>query len=84
MKVFVVQAEHFNVPGIITHVHVSYDGAFDDAAELTATIASDSPYIGAECDGMTWQVVIEKLQDAHGAAHCYVEIIETELIGFQP
>lgn len=97
MKVFVVQAEHFNVPGIITHVHANRESAVSDAVALTSMMMKDASLgclveafasIGTEGKGKatleTWEAFIEKLQEYYGAAHCYVEIIETELRGFQP
>lgn len=79
-KVFVVQAEHFNVPGIITHVHANRASAEDEAIELTNVMLVDND--DEPCAGRgNWPDEVERLQDEHGEAHCYVEIIETELRG---
>lgn len=82
MKIFILSAEHFSVPGLILQAHATRESAVAEAIELTETMVGDSPYVEWEAvTDSTWEAIVGKLQDAHGAAHCYVEIAETELRG---
>lgn len=82
MKVFILSAEHFSVPGLILQAHATRESAVAEAIELTETMVGDSPYLEWEAvTDSTWESIVERLQDAHGAAHCYVEIAETDLRG---
>lgn len=82
-RVYVLTAEHFSVPGLITQVHASRESATKRAAELVNTMLADN---GDEetATSSNWEEAIAKLQDEHGAAHCYVEIIERDVFGHVP
>lgn len=84
MKVFILSAEHFSVPGLVLQAHATKASAVAEAVELVKTMLKDCEYPHRFKAGITasnWQDAIEWLQDVHGAAHCYVEIAETELHG---
>lgn len=82
MKVFILSAEHFSVPGLILQAHATRESAVAEAIELTETMVGDTPYVEWEAvTDSTWETIVGKLQDAHGAAHCYVEIAEADLLG---
>jgi hypothetical protein len=83
MIIHIVTAEHFNVPGLVTEACADVRTAEAKAAELINLMLKDSgrdPVATAE----TWPASLEWLQDYHGAAHCYVDITERELIEPSP
>lgn len=84
MNVYLMTAEHWNVPGVRISAHATLDGAIAEAVEAAAIMASDhnaahtcgsadKGYIEAPT-AETWPQVVEALQDYHGAAHLYVEV----------
>ena len=91
-KVWLVQAEHYHVPGLLSSVHSTAEKAQERAVELLQGIYNDhvethgndwddsDPY---DDSNLTWGAdfdrALARLQDYHGAAHCYVEITELEL-----
>lgn len=80
MKIQLVIAEHFSVPGVIIKAFCSLADATNEAVDLTNVMLTDHGD-APDADADNWQSRIERLQDYHGAAHCYVEIVETDLIG---
>jgi len=85
MKVYLVQGEHFNVPGIPTSIFQHEISANMEAADLVNIMLKDTgshapaPNVGAN----TWQPAMNWLQDCHGAAHCWVEVTEHEVEGYE-
>lgn len=80
MKIYLLTAEHFSVPGIITGAFVNEKDAIERAVWLTNTMLSDNGWQEL-ASPVQWRHHIERLQDEHGAAHCYVEISEQDVIG---
>lgn len=80
MHIHILTAEHFHVPGIITEAHISQSTATVKAVELVNLMLKDTRW-EQDATAENWQAKIECLQEYHGAAHCYVEIVEHELIG---
>lgn len=79
MHIHILTAEHFHVPGLITEAHADSSTATLKAVELVNIMLKDSrrkPTATAK----NWRAKVEWLQDFHGAAHCYVEIAEHELV----
>lgn len=73
---WVVQGEHFRVPGIITSVHLSKAGAEARALELVNQMLNDtsSDMKPEPATAENWLTVMEWLEDYHGAGHCYVDV----------
>lgn len=85
MRIHIVTAEHFSAPGLILKAFATAEGANAEAAELVNIMLNDSPMNSAtSATADDWAGHIEALQDYHGAAHCYVEITETELADSRP
>jgi hypothetical protein len=82
MKIQLVIPEHFSVPGVIIKAFVSLADATKECIELTNVMLSDHGG-AADANSETWQDRVAQLQDYHGAAHCYVDLIETDLIGVE-
>jgi len=83
MKVFILTAEHFRVPGLVTEAHASRESADASAAALVNVMLADAesePVATPE----NWSEHMDTLQDQFGAAHCYTEIAERELVGVGP
>lgn len=80
MRVFILSAEHFEVPGLVLQAHASHASAVSEAVGLVNTMLTDSGWQPL-ASPIQWQHHVERLQDRHGAAHCYVEIDEKELVG---
>lgn len=84
--VYLLIAEHHTVAGRILEAHATADSANARAADLVRIMAGDSP-AARHLDPVTrdnWQAVLERLQDYHGAAHCFVEIEASEIVGTAP
>lgn len=79
-SIYIVQAEHFKVPGVVIHAHATLASATAEAVELVNIMLKDSGY-KRRTSPTLWENDVLALQDEHGAAHCYVEIIETPLEG---
>lgn len=79
MKVFLLTAEHFSTPGVVMDVYAKFDRAEDEAIKLVNIMLDDSDK-PQDADTSNWMAKVEALQDEHGAAHCYVEIYEKDLI----
>lgn len=82
--VYVMQAEHFSVPGLVVSVHESDLGARRAAADVVRTIRDDHVRAHGEEDcpqinGNDFEDCIAFLEDYHGAARCYAVITPTTL-----
>jgi hypothetical protein len=73
--IYITEAEHFSIPGRPINAHATRALAVADAVELTNIMLKDNGQV-ADATTKTWEERIDKLQDEHGAAHCYVEIRE--------
>lgn len=83
MKIHLVTAEHFSVPGLITKAFMQEADAMAEAAELVNIMLKDDGQ-DPDADSNQWGIHLELLQDTHGAAHCYVEINEVLVAGPDP
>jgi hypothetical protein len=76
--VWIVQGEHWNVPGVPISAHASEDSANAKAAELVNHMLKDTGKVSGKPKAATpsdWAgVPMGWLQDYHGAAHCWVEV----------
>lgn len=81
MRIHIVTAEHFNVPGLVLKAFATAEAANAEATELVNIMVNDSDMEADGDEPGDWQAWLARLQDYHGAAHCYVEITETELEG---
>jgi hypothetical protein len=98
MKVYLVEAEHWNVPGRQVSVHATDASANEAAARLVNDMladmrkrfgdgdtAIDVDYenldIPADATPEDWNEAEQWLEDAHGAAHCYVAVTDHEVQG---
>ncbi len=84
MKIYLVTAEHFGVPGRIIKPFDSNAKARKEAASLVRLMLKDTPASAklptlAEDDD-EFQAALEALENYHGAAHCYVEIAPLEVL----
>ena len=79
MQVFVLTAEHQTVPGLVQRVYKSLSAARAEAASLVRMMQKDA---GREVDATdrNYEAALELLQDEFGAAHCYVDISEMQLL----
>jgi hypothetical protein len=81
--VWIVQGEHFSVPGVPISAHGSVDGANAKAAELVNAMLKDTGRVQGKPKAATpsdWRgVPMGWLQDYHGAAHCWVEVNALEV-----
>ena len=78
MKIFILSAEHFHVPGLINKPFATMAGATVEAVELVNIMLKDSG-AAPRATADDWQKRVEWLQDKHGAQFCYVDILEHEL-----
>lgn len=80
--VWIVTGEHFSVAGLILHTFDNEAAANNCAVHLVNLMLSDTAASvkpePATVD--TWQMVVEWLQEYHGAAHCFVEVRSEEVI----
>ena len=79
-EIFVTEAEHFSNPGRPIKAHLTRAIATAEAVELINIMLKDNgdPPTATAQD---WEMRLEKLQDEHGAAHCFVEIHELPVHG---
>ena len=77
MQIYLVVAEHYNVPGIITKAFRRQEDAEAECLELANIMLEDAKLPHA--DSKNWRGCVEVLQDMHGAAHCYVECEEVDV-----
>ena len=80
MKVHILTAEHFSVPGIITKAFADLAGAEAEAMDLTNLMLADNGQ-AKSANASNWRAKVEALQDEHGAEHCYVDIVEIPVRG---
>ena len=76
MQIFIVQAEHPTVPGIVLKSFATRAAAVAEAVKLVNLIAG-TPAATAE----NWEAVLEGLQEEHGAEHCDVSITKQDVVG---
>jgi hypothetical protein len=73
--IYLVQAEHWNVPGRVTKAFATEHGAHCEAIDLVTTMLNDS---ALEVVG-EWEIDLARVQDMDGAQYCYVEITPLEI-----
>jgi hypothetical protein len=73
--IYLVEAEHWNVPGRVTKAFATDRGAQSEAIGLVTIILNDS---GLESVG-DWVIDLARVQNIHGAQHFYVEITPLEI-----
>lgn len=78
MKIYLVTAEHFSVPGLINKPFATMEGATAEAVALANIMLEDSSR-AADATADNWEARMLDLQDYHGAAHCFVEITPADL-----
>lgn len=78
MKVYLVRAEHFSVPGLVVKVFQNLADARNECVELVNIMLEDNS-CRPDATGADWQHRLELLQSEHGAANCYVELDELEV-----
>ncbi len=78
MKVYLVTAEHFSVPGLVVRVFETKDDALNECVELVNIMLEDMKLPHA--DLANWEACLELVQDTHGTQHCYVEVSEQDVI----
>lgn len=76
MQIFIVQAEHPTVPGIVLKSFATRAAAVAEAVNQVNLIAG-TPAANAE----NWEAILEGLQEEHGAEHCDVSITEQDVVG---
>lgn len=79
-KIYLMTSEHFSTPGLVVRVCASRDLAVKEAIACVNIMLSDSGVksVMTEPDMI---VAINYLQGIHGAAFCYADISEQEIIG---
>lgn len=70
-KIYLVTAEHYEVPGIISKAFSTEEGARRKCVELVNIMLDDMAM--PQADAANWEGCLAVLQDIHGAANCYVE-----------
>jgi hypothetical protein len=77
--VYLMIAEHYSIPGLIVRVCATRDRAVKEAIGCINMMLTDNDEasVKTETEMLT---AIERLQDEYGAAHCYAEISEHEVI----
>lgn len=80
MKIYLVTAEHFHVPGLIQKAFATEALAVAEAVEITNIMLKDSDWQPL-ASPVQWRHHVERLQDKHGAQYCYVEISEIDVVG---
>ena len=73
--IYLVQAEHWNIPGRMTKAFATERGAQSEAIGLVTIMLNDS---GLESVG-DWVIDLARAQDMHGSQHCYVDITPLEI-----
>ena len=81
MRVYTMQAEHFAVPGIIFKICATRELAVAEAIAHTNIILKDCEGFELVSTEREMEEAIAIIQNVHGAAHCYVEIDEHDVIG---
>jgi hypothetical protein len=73
--IYLVQAEHWNIPSRITKAFATERGARSEAIDFVTIMLNDS---ALESVG-DWVIDLARVQYIHGAQHCYVDIIALEI-----
>jgi hypothetical protein len=73
--IYLVQAEHWNIPGRMTKAFATERGAQSEAIGVVTIILNDS---GLESVG-DWVIDLARVQNIPGAQHCYVDITPLEI-----
>lgn len=84
MKVYIMSAEHFSVPGVVVKVCASRGLAVAEGIACTNIILKDCEGFDLVSTEEQMDAAIERIQEIHGAAHCYVNIDEHDLIEDRP
>lgn len=81
MKIHLVIASHFSVPGLIKKAYANKDAAESEAARLVNIMVNDtdSEDPPAAATNENWPDVLQWLQDYHGAQFCYVGVEDLDL-----
>lgn len=80
MKIHLVTAEHLTVPGQIQKAFADRSGATREAVSLVNRMLIDTG-LQPLASTLQWGHHLGRLQEQHGAAHCYVEITEIDVDG---
>lgn len=80
MKVYLMIAEHHSIPGIVTRVCSTRGKAIFEALACVNMMLEGSDWPLATTAEGDMDMALEFLQDTHGAAHCYAEISEHDVI----
>ena len=77
--VFLMMAEHYSTPGLVVRVCATRARAVSEAIACVNVMLKDNgdPLVATES---AMEFALERLQDEHGAAHCYAEISEHEVV----
>lgn len=78
-KVYITQAEHWNIPGRHITVHRTKDGAIHAAVVRVNQMLKDSD-LEPNTNATTWEDDLAEVQAIHGARFCDVWIDEQELL----
>lgn len=78
-NVYLMMAEHFAVPGLVVRVCATRARAVSEAIACVNVMLKDNgdKRIATEAE---MEAALELLQDEHGAAHCYAEISQHEVV----
>jgi len=80
--VYIVLAEHWEVPGLVCKAYATLAAAQAAAVELVGSmVAEHNAALDDDSEDQlpastldTWEILVEELQDAHGAAYVDVDI----------
>lgn len=78
MQVYILHAEHFRVPGVKLMVFKTEAAAAKQAVEFTNMMLEDFGW-QREATPANWERHLQRLQDEHGAQHCFVEISKVDV-----
>ena len=74
-EIYLVQAEHWYIPGRITKAFTTERSAKSETIGLVTTMLNDA---ALETVG-DWVIDLARVQAMHGAEHCYVAITPLEI-----
>jgi hypothetical protein len=77
--VFLMMSEHYATPGLVVRICATRERAVREALACVNVMLTDSG-LKSVIDETDMRVAIDYLQDIHGAAHCYAEISEHEVM----
>lgn len=79
MTIYIVLAEHPTAEGQRMSAHTTQAGADAQVIRHINALLVNDPYVDPRPVNVdNWSEIIEELQCAHGAAHCYVEVTRLE------